>query len=228
MLRSTPGALSSHLLEERPASLPGQLFVHGGRHTSYFSRVYFSRVYFSTVLFKPEGPRLIPLQNAACVERLMAEHCSIWLRVMGFSDTARIRQMIAPLALPEPLLPPTLEVPQRPRLACLSDALLVVLHRLRFARNPLHLVGSQVVFAVTRKTDHPRVGCTHGVGHDPGVAAHAKGCCRQLRHTIFGTTLNRWLFSSLSAATLPFSMGCIPDAFANSGLLQSCRQCSDG
>jgi magnesium transporter len=65
---------------------------------------------------------------------------------MGLSDAARIRQMIATLAIPEPMLPSTLEVPQRPRVDCLGDALLLVLHRLRFARNPLHLLRSQVEF----------------------------------------------------------------------------------
>jgi magnesium transporter len=136
VLRSTPGALSSRLLEERPASLPGQLFVYGGRQPSYFS----------AVLFEPQGPTLVPLPNLDSVERLIETGQPIWLRVMGLSDTARIRQMIAPLQIPEPLLPPTLEVPQRPRVDCLDDAVLVVLHRLRFASNPLHLLSSQVGF----------------------------------------------------------------------------------
>lgn len=136
MLRTTPGALSSQLLDERPASLPGQLFVHGGRRPSHFS----------AVLFEPQGPRLTPLATPDCVARLAATGRPIWLRVMGLSDPARIREMLQPLEVPEPLLPPTLEVPQRPRVDCLGEALLVVLHRLCFARDPLHLLSSQVGF----------------------------------------------------------------------------------
>lgn len=39
-----------------------------------------------------------------------------------------------------------LETLQRPRVDCLGDALLVVVHRLRLTRTPLHLLHSQVEF----------------------------------------------------------------------------------
>ena len=88
----------------------------------------------------------MPLKTAECIESLVEERLPFWLRVMGLSDPERIRNMIEPLRIPEPLLPPALEVPQRPRVDCLGDALLVVLHRLRFARSPLHLISSQMGF----------------------------------------------------------------------------------
>ena len=53
MLRPTPGALSSRLLEERPAGLPSQLFVHGGRDPTLFS----------AVLLEAAGPRLASLAS---------------------------------------------------------------------------------------------------------------------------------------------------------------------
>ena len=53
VLRPTPGALNSRLLEERPADLPAHLFVSGGRQQTCFS----------AVLFEPEGPRLLPLES---------------------------------------------------------------------------------------------------------------------------------------------------------------------
>jgi len=136
VLRPTPGALNSRLLEERPASLPSRLFVHGGRQPSLFS----------AVLFEASGPRLVSLDSPESLERLLQPPIPVWLRVMGLSDSERIRRMLAPLQVPEELLPPTLEVPQRPRVDGLDDALLVVLHRLSFARNPLHLLSSQVGF----------------------------------------------------------------------------------
>ena len=98
------------------------------------------------MLFEPEGPRLLQLDTPACVQRLVGSGQPIWLRVMGLSDGERIRAMLEPLEVPPVLLPPTLEVPQRPRVDCLGDALLVVLHRLGFARDPLHLLSAQVGF----------------------------------------------------------------------------------
>jgi magnesium transporter len=136
VLRPTPGALNSHLLEERPASLPTQLYVHGGRKPSSFS----------VMLFEASGPRLLHLASPQQLQGLIRPGVPIWLRVMGLWDGDRIRAMLQPLAVPEVLLPPLMEVPQRPRVDSLGDALLVVLHRLTFSRDPTHLLSSQVGF----------------------------------------------------------------------------------
>jgi magnesium transporter len=136
VLRPTPGALNSHLLEERPASLPTQLYVHGGRRPSSFS----------VMLFEPAGPRLVPLSSPQQLEGLLRPGLPVWLRVVGLWDSDAIRAMLRPLAVPELLLPPLLEVPQRARVDCLGDALMVVLHRLSFSRDPMHLISSQVGF----------------------------------------------------------------------------------
>ena len=141
MLRPTPGALNSHLLEERPASLPTQLYVHGGRRPSSFS----------VMLFEPAGPRLVDLDAPEQLQRLIQPGVPLWLRVMGLWDSDDIRAMLRPLAVPEMLLPPLLEVPQRPRVDSLGDALMVVLHRLSFSRDPLHLISSQVGFLLLRE-----------------------------------------------------------------------------
>ena len=136
MLRPTPGALNSHLLEERPANLPTRLYVHGGRQPPSFS----------VVVFEPGGPRLQTLESPQELEQLVQPGRPLWLRVMGLWDRRRIEAMLRPLAVPEILLPPLLEVPQRPRVDSLGDALLVVLHRLSFSRDPMHLISSQVGF----------------------------------------------------------------------------------
>ena len=136
MLRPTPGALSSRRLEERPAGIPGHLFVHGGRPPSQFS----------AIRFEPAGLRLVQLRHPEQLAQLWQGGRPIWLRVMGLSDAVGIRRMLAPLQVPEPLLPPILEVPQRPRVDVVDNALLVVLHRLSFATSPLHLLSSQVGF----------------------------------------------------------------------------------
>ena len=136
MLRPTPGALNSHLLEERPASLPTQLYVHGGKRPSNFS----------VMLFEPAGPRLLQLTTPHQLQELLRPGMPVWLRVMGLWDADQIQAMLRPLGVPEMLLPPLLEVPQRPRVDSLGEALLVVLHRLSFSRDPMHLISSQVGF----------------------------------------------------------------------------------
>ncbi len=136
MLRPTPGALSSRRLEERPAGIPGHLFVHGGRPPSQFS----------AIRFDPVGPSLVALSRPDQLDQLRQAGRPIWLRVMGLADGQGIRRMLEPLQVPELLLPPVLEVPQRPRVDVVDNALLVVLHRLSFATSPLHLLSSQVGF----------------------------------------------------------------------------------
>lgn len=76
MFRPTPGALNSHLLEERPANLPSQLYVHGGRRPTSFS----------VVIFEPSGPRFESLTTLAQFEQIAQLGVPLWLRVMGLLD----------------------------------------------------------------------------------------------------------------------------------------------
>jgi magnesium transporter len=121
-------------LEERPAAIPTQLYVHGGRQPSRFS----------VVVFESEGPRLHSLRNPEELSALKRRGVPLWLRVMGLSDPRPITAMLQALEVPAMLLPPLLEVPQRPRVDSLGKALLVVLHRFSFAHDPAHLISSQV------------------------------------------------------------------------------------
>ena len=134
MLRPTPGALTSHLLEERPANLPSQLYVCGGRPATRFS----------VIVCEPEGPRLEQIHHPSELRQILALGVPVWLRVMGLGHPQQIHAMLTELAVPELLLPPLLDVPQRPRVDGLDEALLVVLHRLSFARDPAHLISSQL------------------------------------------------------------------------------------
>ena len=61
MLRPTPGALSSRLLEERPAGLPSQLFMHGGRGPTLFSAVLFEAAALGVCLISEDHPNLCDL-----------------------------------------------------------------------------------------------------------------------------------------------------------------------
>lgn len=134
MLRPTPGALTSHLLEDRPANLPTQLYVSGGRPMPRFS----------AVVCEAEGPRLVAIDHPQELAQLCDLGVPVWLRVIGMGYPQRIREMLAVMEVPEMLLPPLLETPQRPRVDGLGEALLVVLHRLSFAHDPSHLISSQL------------------------------------------------------------------------------------
>jgi len=134
VLRATPATLTSRLLEERPANLPSHLYVTGGRPQSAFC----------AVLLDADGPRLEQLTRPEQLLRLRALGKPLWLRVMGLGQSERVSAMLAPLAVPPGLLPPLLEIPQRPRVDAMDQALLVVLHRLSFAHDPSHLISSQL------------------------------------------------------------------------------------
>lgn len=134
MLRPTPGALNSQRLEERPASLPTPLYVHGGRGPTHME----------VVVFEPEGPVRHRLTSLAQLTELQQAGLPLWVRISGLTDQARIRTLCDHLGVSPILLLPLLETPQRPRVDCLDDAVLVVLHRLAFAHDPSHLISEQV------------------------------------------------------------------------------------
>ena len=134
MLHSTPGALRSRRLEERPASLPTALYVSGGRPASRFS----------AVVFHAHGPRVVPFDSADALTALFNEGVPLWVRVNGLGDPQHVQTVLEPLQIPPDLLPLMLELPQQPRVAGLDGAVLVVLHRLGFAHDPSHLLSTQL------------------------------------------------------------------------------------
>lgn len=168
MLRLTPGALTSELLEQRPAGLPTHLFMHGGRGPTVID----------AVLFAAEGPHLhalAPSEDPAC---LAAAPGPLWLRVRGLADTGRIQAVLEGLGIAPLLIPPLLEAPQRPQVDCLEEAILVVVHRLGFARDPAHLVSDQVGLLLL-----------------PGLLVTVEEAC----HGPAFPDLTRWLLSRVGA-----------------------------
>jgi magnesium transporter len=134
VLRATPGSLTSHLLAERPGLLPSGLYVHGGRQPTRYC----------VALMEPQGPRLIEWHEPPAVLPSVTAATPIWLRVIGLAQPGQIHALLTAMGVPELLLPPLLETPQRPRVDGLGDALLVVLHRLRLAHDSQHLISNQV------------------------------------------------------------------------------------
>ncbi|MEB3265226.1 MAG: magnesium/cobalt transporter CorA [Cyanobacteriota bacterium] len=121
-------------MEQRPAGLPGHLFVNGGAAPT--------RV--DAVLFAADGPQLVAIDRLEGLPRTLAQARPLWLRVQGLHDRPSIERLLADLGVPEVLHPPLVEGPQRPQVDCLDDVLLVVLHRFGLAHDGQALISSQV------------------------------------------------------------------------------------
>jgi magnesium transporter len=134
VLPATPGSLISHRLDQRPADLPSQLYVSAGRPAPCFS----------VVVCEADRPRLVRIDRPDDLICLCRLGVPIWLRISGMGGTRAIGDMLAAMEVPAALVPPLLEIPQRPRVDGFAEALLVVLHRLGFAHDPSHLISSQL------------------------------------------------------------------------------------
>jgi magnesium transporter len=108
--------------------------VSGGRPASRYS----------AVVFHGNGPQVVPFETAAQLAELGRAGLPLWVRVNGLGDPQQVQQVLAPLQIPADLLPLMLELPQRPRVAGLDGAVVVVLHRLGFAHDPSHLLSTQL------------------------------------------------------------------------------------
>lgn len=134
MLRLTPGALSSQLLEHRPGSYPTELFVHGGVAPTSIDAIHFA-----------DGFAYHHRQTSAMeLQKLRLQNISLWVRIRGLANEGLISDVLDSLNVPEILREPLIEVPQRPQVDCLDAAVLVIVHRLGFAATPGHMVSDQV------------------------------------------------------------------------------------
>ena len=134
MLRLTPGAFSSQLLEHRPGGYPKEVYLHGGISPTSIDAIHFENG---------------QAQHHAEVvgESLSALHehgRSLWVRIRGLGHRAEIMKVFDALGVPPVLRTPLVEAPQRPQVDCLNTAVMVVIHRLTFAATPGHLVSDQV------------------------------------------------------------------------------------
>jgi len=134
VLRLTPGALTSSLLEQRPADLPPDLCVHGG----------IAPTHIDLVVFQSDAPVRRAFTSFEALEALHQLGEPLWVRIRGLADRRTIHQVLERLQVPAVLAEPLLAVPQRPEVDCLDDAVLVVLHRLGVATDPAELVSDQV------------------------------------------------------------------------------------
>jgi magnesium transporter len=87
---------------------------------------------------------VVSFESAEQLTLLVSEGVPLWVRVNGLGHALQVQEVLAPLGIPEDLLPLMLELPQRPRVAGLDGAVVVVLHRLGFAHDPSHLISTQL------------------------------------------------------------------------------------
>lgn len=137
--RPTPGSLVSRRLEERPGDLPFSLFVSGGR----------ARTRLSAVVLRPEGPELNQDCSIEALQHWSDRGLPLWIRISGMSEPWIIQNVLRSCGVPEPFTPLVLETPQATRLDCDGSVLAVVVHRLRFSRDPMQLVSDQVSLVLT-------------------------------------------------------------------------------
>jgi magnesium transporter len=134
VLRLTPGALTSNLLEQRPADFPADLFVHGG----------VAPTHIDLILFGSEGPRRQAFTSHELLEVVHQLQVPLWVRIRGLADARGIQMILDELGVPPTLAEPLLQAPQRPQVDCLDEVLMVVFHRLRFGAQSTSLVSDQV------------------------------------------------------------------------------------
>lgn len=140
-LRPTPGCLDSRRLEDRPGQMPTSLYLAEGRAKTTFSAV---------VL----GPQASVLHCQLSLEQLLTliqGGSPLWIRISGFGQPHRIATVLEACGVPEVFTPLVLDTPQATRLDSLGEVIALVLHRLRFAVDPMNLVSDQVSMVLTRR-----------------------------------------------------------------------------
>lgn len=140
-LRATPGSLASRRLEERPGGMTSALFVCGGRADTNLS----------VVILGPETTELRKNCTTDDLRQLLADDLPFWLRITGMAQPHHIREVLEICGIPAVFTPLVLDTPQATRVDSHNDVVAVVLHRLRFAHDPLQLVSDQVGMLLTQR-----------------------------------------------------------------------------
>ena len=134
MLRLTPGAFSSQLLEHRPGGYPRESYQYGGISPTTIDAIHFEggqSQYHSNV-------------DSELLGNLQQRGLSLWVRIRGLAHHGEIMKVFDALGVPPVLREPLIETPQRPQVDCLNAVIMVVIHRLTFAATPSHLISDQV------------------------------------------------------------------------------------
>lgn len=134
MLRITPGALTSQLLDYRPGDMPTELYLSGGQCLTSVD----------LICFEDKGATKHKNIQISDLQTYLKAGKSLWLRIQGLKDQDLVQSVLDTLKVPSVLQIPLVQVPQRPQVDCLNSALLVVVHRLGFSTSVGRLVSDQV------------------------------------------------------------------------------------
>ena len=140
LLRPTPGSLESRRLEERPGQMPNSLYLAGGRAPTTVS----------AVVLWPDGPQRCLVIDLVQRERVVASGVPIWVRINGMGNPHLLREALERCGVPDCFAPLVLDTPQSTRVDSIGDRIAVVLHRLRFSKDPLNLTSDQVSMLLSR------------------------------------------------------------------------------
>ena len=140
-LRPTPGCLDSRRLEDRPGQMPTSLYLADGR----------ANTTFSAVVLEPQASVLHRQLSLEQLLALIQGGSPLWIRISGFGQPHRIATVLEACGVPEVFMPVVLDTPQATRLDSLGEVIALVLHRLRFAVDPMNLVSDQVGMVLTRR-----------------------------------------------------------------------------
>ena len=134
MLRLTPGAFSSQLLEHRPGGYPLEAYQYGGISPTCIDAIHFER----------GKAKYHPTIDSETLSTLQKRDLSVWVRIRGLAHQGEIMEVFDALGVPPVLREALIETPQRPQVDCLNAVIMVVIHRLTFAATPGHLISDQV------------------------------------------------------------------------------------
>jgi magnesium transporter len=121
--------------------MPTSLYLADGRANTTFSAVML-------------GVQASVLHRQLSLEQLLTlirGGSPLWIRVSGFGQPHRIATVLEACGVPEVFTPLVLDTPQATRLDSLGEVIALVLHRLRFAVDPMNLVSDQVSMVLTRR-----------------------------------------------------------------------------
>ncbi|MFM7651734.1 MAG: magnesium/cobalt transporter CorA [Vulcanococcus sp.] len=121
--------------------MPSALFLSGGRADTQIS----------VVRLHPEGPELLNRCSGEQLRNVISAGHPVWVRITGMGQPHCIREVLEICGIPPVFAPLVLDTPQATRVDSQGDVVAVVLHRLRFAQDPLQLVSDQVGMLLTQR-----------------------------------------------------------------------------
>jgi len=121
--------------------MPTSLYLADGR----------ANTTLSAVVLEPQASVLHRQLSLEQLQGLIQQGAPLWIRICGIAQPHRIAAVLEACGVPEVFTPLVIETPQVPRVDSLGEVIALVVHRLRFAVDPMNLVSDQVGMVLTRR-----------------------------------------------------------------------------